>query len=100
MSTYLADKHARFLASLEKPPVMPIQHGPSDLLDLAEHLEAVTEAFVEYFSNVAREARSLNIGVEPEEMAKVVRDTIDETGLAHAIRIAAEDMPQRVKEWA
>lgn len=110
--TYLQDKHSRFLASLEKPPVMPICHGPSDLLALAEHLEAVNEAYIEYLSNIANVARSLNVPlvraengnpevpIKPEQLADDVRTTIEETCLAHAIRVSAKAMPARVKEWA
>lgn len=100
MSTYLKQKHSEFIGAIPQPPVMPDQHGPSDLLELAEHLEAATEAFLEYVSNIAREARSLNIEVEPEEIAKFIRGAVDDTSLSQTIRIAAEDMPQRVKEWA
>lgn len=100
MSTYLASKHADFLASLPTPPVMPIQHGPSDLQALAKHFEKVSEAFVEYVSNIAREAHGCNVEINPEFAAGAIKDAVHDCDLAQAIRSEAERLVERAREYA
>jgi hypothetical protein len=98
--TYLASKHSTFLASLDKPPVMPIQHGPSDLMALRMHYLETAHQFVEYVQSIAREASSLNVSINPEQVAGEIRDALDGCDLAQSIREEAERMTERVAEDA
>lgn len=99
--TYLTDKHSRFLASLEKPPVMPINHSPADLNALADHFLTVATDFREYVTNIAREAHACGlIDISPELTGDYIWDAVHDCDLAQAIRAEAERMVERQLEDA
>jgi hypothetical protein len=100
MSTYLKQKHSEFIGAIPQPPVIPIQHAPKHLNELAAHAFEVTHQYIEYMRSIAREAHGCGVAITPEHVAGLLHDAFHDTDLCQSIRDEAERMVERSLEDA